>query len=108
MLKGTNSRFYRVGLDQALHPFILGGHLNAYRAPQEEKEGDVAAKCIKMTRVERERERERGRERERWARDAEERGEILLCGSRSNVVAGKVSSRAEFYIFRANKAEQGR
>ena len=41
-------------------------------------------------------------------KDAKERGEILLSGSRSNVVAGKVSSGAEFYIFRANKAEQGR
>ena len=59
---------------------------------EDEEEGDVAAKCIKMTR-----ERERMRKRER--------GEILLSGLRSNV-AGEVSSGTECYILRAN--ERGR
>ena len=49
-------------------------------------------------------------EREREAEDAKEREEksSYVAPSRSNIVEGKVSSGAEFYIFRANKAEQVR
>ena len=48
------------------------------------------------------------RERERQKMRKREEKSSYVAPSRSNVIEGKVSSGAEFYIFRANKAEQGR